>query len=618
MTEPWECKPIGDICTIIGGGTPARSNDAFFGGPIPWATIRDMKSDWIDSTEFSITPAAVKNSATNILPAGTVIVASRVGLGKVCRTRNETAINQDLRGFIPRSLDQLDQQYLFLWFKSVAEQIVAAGTGATVQGVTLPLLRSLQIPLPPIKEQRRIVAALDEAFAAIATATANAEKNLINARGLFSDHREKILRSSAHNWAERPLSELCTIKHGFAFKSEYFCEAGRQVLLTPGNFFESGGYRDRGAKQKYYDGPIPNGFVLKGGDLLVAMTEQAAGLLGSPILIPESGVYLHNQRLGLVQPKAGIGWANEFFFHVFNTIALRNRLHRTGTGQKVRHTSPAKIGDVVVRFPVSQAEQLAVATHLNEVWIETEKLYGVKNAQIIKLEELKQSLLRSAFHGELASAKPKSDLSCANDNFATPKGSAQIIAFAFWLHKKANRDKSYKHVKAQKCLHNVESMAAIDLGRQPRKFPYGPHDPIHMARAEDWARQNGFFEFVPSTSGPGLDFRKLANYDVLWAEAVAAVKPFAASLERAIEPLVPMNMEEAELFATVHAAWNNLLRNGAAIDDDAIVREARENWDQAKTNIPRHRFHDTINLIRQKRLEPDGTGKYVGGQARLF
>jgi type I restriction enzyme S subunit len=84
------------------------------------------------------------------------------------------------------------------------------------------------------------------------------------------------------------------------------------VLLTPGNFYETGGYRDRGEKQKYYTGEIPSGYVLNQGELLVAMTEQAAGLLGSPILVPESGKFLHNQRLGLVTNKLGVAWSNEF------------------------------------------------------------------------------------------------------------------------------------------------------------------------------------------------------------------------------------------------------------------------------------------------------------------
>ena len=77
-------------------------------------------------------------------------------------------------------------------------------------------------------------------------------------------------------------------------------QEGDYALLTPGNYFESGGYRDRGEKQKYFTGSIPSDYILSEGDLLVAMTEQAAGLLGSPLLVPEPDRFLHNQRLGLV------------------------------------------------------------------------------------------------------------------------------------------------------------------------------------------------------------------------------------------------------------------------------------------------------------------------------
>jgi len=205
----WLVKPIGELCDIVGGGTPSKSNAGFFGGGIPWATVRDMKTDWIEATEHSITPAAVKSSATHILPAGTVVIASRVGLGKVCRVANDTAINQDLRGFIPKPRAQLDHQYLFWWFKSVADRIVAAGNGATVQGVTLPFLRSLAIPLPPLDEQRRIVAVLDKAFAGIAAVTASAQKNLTNARGLFESYAQATFAVRGAGWTERRFDQIC-------------------------------------------------------------------------------------------------------------------------------------------------------------------------------------------------------------------------------------------------------------------------------------------------------------------------------------------------------------------------------------------------------------------------
>lgn len=263
------------------------------------------------------------------------------------------------------------------------------------------LLKDLQIKYPPLPEQQRIVAILDEAFEAIAAARANVEQNRQNARSLFESYLQSVFSQRGEGWVERPLSELCEIKHGFAFKSEYFTNEGDYTLLTPGNFYEAGGYRDRGEKQKFYRGDIPEGFILNAGDLLVAMTEQAAGLLGSPIIVPSQGTFLHNQRLGLVSGKPGIPWLNEFFFHVFNTQAVRQAIHESASGAKVRHTSPTKIGAVIVAFPALIEEQKEIVATLNALAIETQRLESLYQRKIAALDELKQSLLQQAFSGQL-------------------------------------------------------------------------------------------------------------------------------------------------------------------------------------------------------------------------
>jgi type I restriction enzyme S subunit len=83
-----------------------------------------------------------------------VVIATRVGLGKVCILGQDTAINQDLRGIVPRG-GTLKVKFLYHWLRSVAPRIIEEGTGATVQGVKLPFLKSLQIPLPSLTEQDR-------------------------------------------------------------------------------------------------------------------------------------------------------------------------------------------------------------------------------------------------------------------------------------------------------------------------------------------------------------------------------------------------------------------------------------------------------------------------------
>ena len=401
MKAGWQKKSLGDLCEVVGGGTPPKDNPAYYSGDIPWATVRDMRQEVITETECRITRAAVQSSATNVIPTGNVVIATRVGLGKACLLGQDTAINQDLRGIIPRDPNSLSVGFLFRWLKSIADIIIAEGTGAAVQGVKLSFVKSLQVPTPSLPEQHRIVAILDEVFDGIATAKANAEKNLQNARALFESHLQSVFTEQGEGWDQKPLAELCDIKHGYAFEGAFFSNEGDFVLLTPGNFYETGGYRDRGEKQKYYTGEIPRDYVLNEGDLLVAMTEQAAGLLGSPILVPESDRFLHNQRLGLVTPKPCAAWTNEFFFHVFNTRNVRKAIHSSASGVKVRHTSPTKIGQVVVSFPTSTTKQNRIVILLAALTVETKRLESLYQQKLTALGALKKSLLHQAFSGAL-------------------------------------------------------------------------------------------------------------------------------------------------------------------------------------------------------------------------
>ena len=145
--------------------------------------------------------------------------------------------------------------------------------------------------------------------------------------------------------------DLFKVKHGFAFKGEFFDNSSELVLLTPGNFNESGGFRDQGEKQKRYSGPVPEGYVLAADDILIAMTEQMSGLLGSSIWIPEDGKFLHNQRLGKIVELNEKRLDRRYLYHLFNTAIVRNQIAASASGTKVRHTAPERIGRVEVELP---------------------------------------------------------------------------------------------------------------------------------------------------------------------------------------------------------------------------------------------------------------------------
>jgi type I restriction enzyme S subunit len=188
----WPVKTLGEVCDLVGGGTPSKDRPDFYGGDIPWATVRDLNVEVLRSTEHSITAEALTSSSSNVIPKGSVVIATRVGLGKAVIVAQDTAINQDLRGLVVKNPKELLADYLFWWYLSTVHLVVAAGTGATVQGVKLPFVSGLVIPVPTLEEQKRIVTRLDLMKAKTSEMVSAYDAKLTAAKNL----RQSILESA--------------------------------------------------------------------------------------------------------------------------------------------------------------------------------------------------------------------------------------------------------------------------------------------------------------------------------------------------------------------------------------------------------------------------------------
>ena len=161
--------------------------------------------------------------------------------------------------------------------------------------------------------------------------------------------------------------DLIDIKHGFAFKGSFFNnEPQGDILLTPGNFKIGGGFK--GDKLKYYDGRVPEAFVLQEGDLLVAMTDlsKQSDTLGYPAFVPDSSDgrrYLHNQRLGKIVTRKNIETDLRYIYYLMCSDAYRNEVLAGATGTTVKHTSPDRIKQFQFSLP-PLSEQRAIAHNL--------------------------------------------------------------------------------------------------------------------------------------------------------------------------------------------------------------------------------------------------------------
>jgi len=182
------------------------------------------------------------------------------------------------------------------------------------------------------------------------------------------------------------------IKHGYAFKGEFFSDGGPYIVLTPGNFYDAGGLKLKGDKEKYYIGPFPKDFILKLQDLLVVMTEQAEGLLGSAAFIPENNLYLHNQRLGLITDLKTEKIDKNFLYYLFNSRDVRTQIRASANGTKIRHTSPDRIYQVKIKIPLVKTQQKIAA-----ILSAYDDLIENNTRRIKILEEMAQAIYREWF-----------------------------------------------------------------------------------------------------------------------------------------------------------------------------------------------------------------------------
>ena len=159
-------------------------------------------------------------------------------------------------------------------------------------------------------------------------------------------------------WRNVTLGELFSVKHGFAFQGEYFSDTPQKYsLVTPGNFSIGGGFKND--KEKFYDGPIPQGYMLSKGDVIVTMTDLSknADTLGYSAIIPTDNKWLHNQRIGLLLFNFDIKIDHLFISYLLRTNTYRQWIINSATGSTVKHTSPSRIEQFRTKIPPFSEQQ---------------------------------------------------------------------------------------------------------------------------------------------------------------------------------------------------------------------------------------------------------------------
>ena len=186
MKAGWDVKALGEVATIINGGTPKSEVAAYWDGDVDWLTPKDMgKLDGhlVDVTPRRISREGLAKCSARQVPANSVIMSTRAPIGHLAINTVPMAFNQGCRGMVPG--EKLDAKYLFYVLSANVQALDDLGTGTTFKELSAGSLKAFPVPLPPLDEQKRIVEVLDAAFEGLSRARAHTETNLQNARELF-------------------------------------------------------------------------------------------------------------------------------------------------------------------------------------------------------------------------------------------------------------------------------------------------------------------------------------------------------------------------------------------------------------------------------------------------
>ena len=381
MKKDWKGKKLGDVIQLA------------YGKPLPDSSRKS-------NGKYPVYGAnGEKNRSDKYYYDKPSIIVGRKGSAGEINLTERRFWPLDVSYFVTFDDKEYDLRFLYYLLSNLELPKLAKGVKP---GINRNEVYSIDVQMPPFSEQQRIVAILDESFAALATAKANAEKNLGNARELF----EFVLQDVFVRVKEKKkLGDLCNLLSGFSFKSNDYIEFSNTMNFRMSQI-RPGGWVDLDHNPRY----LPDHYVekykeylLKDGDIVIAMTDMATEtkILGVPTLIKtDNRKLLLNQRVGKFFDINYQLVVVPYLKYVLSSKPINDYYKKLGRGGLQINIGKQDILNAQIPLP-SLAEQRAIIDKLDALSDETKTLEGIYQQKLSALEELKKSLLQKAFEGEL-------------------------------------------------------------------------------------------------------------------------------------------------------------------------------------------------------------------------
>ena len=398
MKSEWQTRKLGDLLEVQNGYAFSSKDYSESGHFI--MRIGNVQNGYVAlSNPKFINLTADEKLQRFVLSEGDILVSLTGNVGRVGVIQKEhlpAALNQRVARITINKDSPATREFLlfFLYSDWFREELIGAGHGAAQQNVSTKDLVEIQLPFPPLPEQKRIVGILDKAFAAISTAKENAEKNLQNARELFESYLQSVFANPGDGWEEKKLGKIGKAIYGYTEKASFNKIGPKFLRITD---IQDG---------RVNWGTVPfckinktdlEKYILTDGDIVFARTGATTGksfLVRNP---PQSVFASYLIKVHITNKEL----IPEYLFLFFQTKIYWDVINAGVSGSAQGGFNATKLSELSTPIP-PLPEQKHIVAKLDSLSAETKKLEAIYQQKISDLEELKKSILQKAFNGELA------------------------------------------------------------------------------------------------------------------------------------------------------------------------------------------------------------------------
>jgi type I restriction enzyme S subunit len=373
IPEEWEIKPLNELGTWKGGGTPSKNKEDYWNGNIPWVSPKDFKGIHILETEDRITAKAIAESSTTLIKKNSILIVTRSGILRnyvpIAKNSVDVAINQDLKALTVS--ESYDSEFVFQSLRAFARQIKdgTVKVGTTVESIDFGALKKVQIPIPLLPTEQQAVA---EALSDVDSLIASLKQLIIKKRNIKQGAIQQLLTGNKRltgftdEWHEKKIGDIAPLQRGFDL---------------PGRELRNGNY------PVVYSNGILNRHVTYKAKAPGVVTGRS-GTIGKVIFVEED-YFPHNTTLWVTDFK---GNDPKYIYYLYAFL----KLERFSTGSGVPTLNRNDVHAYSISIPRTNAEQKAIAQTLSDMDEGIEKL----EEQYDKYEAIKQGMMQDLLTGK--------------------------------------------------------------------------------------------------------------------------------------------------------------------------------------------------------------------------